>query len=406
VSQVAFTIGAMGVDAIAEAVTWLEKANADLEPELLSAGDTCNQLALYARAEKLAAYGKTVLATKLDDPAAVARATGVSMGKAKATVDTGTALGDADEVRDAFKGGDISLDQAGEIARAEQARPGSAAELLAVAQDEAFHVLKEKARKVVLEAEQHSGLAARQHAARSDRSHSDGLGMVHFHVAWEPHIGTPIVNRAEAEAARLYRTAKKEDRPEPFERCLADAYASLLAGGATTRARRPELVVLVSHEVTQRGWTDVREGETCKIPGVDPVAPEVARKIAADAFLTGVLFDGTDVRHMRRWTRYIPAEIFLALQLGKPRSSTASDASTAATGFETKTITSNPAMRTAPPRPATSIPVAGRVIRRRPNATAGRASSAPGLPTPSVAHRKADLGKRRGVGLERRAGAW
>jgi hypothetical protein len=77
VSQVAFTIGAMGVDAIAEAVTWLEKANADLEPELLSAGDTCNQLALYARAEMLAAYGKTVLATKLDDPAAVARDRGL-----------------------------------------------------------------------------------------------------------------------------------------------------------------------------------------------------------------------------------------------------------------------------------------------------------------------------------------
>jgi hypothetical protein len=64
----------MSTDAIDEAITWLEKANAELEPELLSADATRNQLALYARAEKLAAYGKTVLATKLDDPAALARA--------------------------------------------------------------------------------------------------------------------------------------------------------------------------------------------------------------------------------------------------------------------------------------------------------------------------------------------
>jgi hypothetical protein len=59
-------------------------------------------------------------------------------------------------------------------------------------------------------------------------------------------------------------------------------------------------VVLVSHEVATRGWTDVREGEMCQIPGVGPVAPAVAKEIAHDAFLTGVFFDGKDLRHMRR----------------------------------------------------------------------------------------------------------
>jgi 5-methylcytosine-specific restriction endonuclease McrA len=33
---------------------------------------------------------------------------------------------------------------------------------------------------------------------------------------------------------------------------------------------------------------------------------------------TGVLFDGKDLRHMRRWTRNIPVEAFLALELGHP----------------------------------------------------------------------------------------
>jgi hypothetical protein len=144
--------------------------------------------------------------------------------------------------------------------------------------------------------------------------------MVHLHLALEPHVGTPIVARAEAEGARLARKAKGEGAKEPFERHLADAYVALLSGSGKGRARRPELVVLVSHEVAKRGWRDVRKGEVCKIPGVGPVSPEAAREIAADAFLTGVFYDGKDLRHMRRWSRTIPVEVMLALELGPPPS--------------------------------------------------------------------------------------
>jgi 5-methylcytosine-specific restriction endonuclease McrA len=93
----------------------------------------------------------------------------------------------------------------------------------------------------------------------------------------------------------------------------------MLAGGPTKGpARKPELVVLVSHEVARRGWTDVRDGEMCKIPDVGPIPPEVAREIAEDAFLTGVFYDGKDLRNIKRWTRNTPVEVRLALQLGKP----------------------------------------------------------------------------------------
>jgi HNH endonuclease len=303
---------------IIEAIAWLEKANADLEPELVGAASARELLAAYARAEKLASFGKTVLARKLDDAAELARVSGTSVGKAKATVDTGKTLRDADGLRHAFGSGDISLDQATEIAKAEHARPGCATELLPVAATEAFHVLKERARKIALEAEQGFALGERQHEARFARSHSDELGMVHVHLAWEPHVGTPIVNRAEAVAARLHREANKEGRTEPFERHLADAYAGLLGGTITGRSRRPELVVVVSHGVAVRGWTDVRDGEVCKIPGVGPVSPAIARRIAADAFLTGVFYDGKDFRNIRRWTRNTPVEVLLALELGQP----------------------------------------------------------------------------------------
>jgi len=304
---------------VAEARVSLEKANAGLQAELLSVEQATELLAEYARTEKLACYGKTVLARRIDDASQLARASGTSLGKAKSTLETAKALTEAEEVGEAFKKGGISLDQAQEIATAEQARPGSSSELLRVASDESFQVLRDKARTIVLEAEQTRGLAERQHDARSARSYRDQLGMVNVTLVLEPHVGTPIVNRAEAEAARLYRKARKEGRYEPFERHLADAYAGMLSGGATiARSRCPELVVLVSHEIVTRGWDEVREGELCKIPGVGPLSPETARKIAGDAFLTGVFYDGKDLRQVRRWTRNTPVEVLLALELGHP----------------------------------------------------------------------------------------
>jgi hypothetical protein len=117
---------------ITDAIELLEKANADLEPELLTTQSARRLLDEYSQAEKLALYGKAVLARRVDDVAVVARATGTSMGRAKQTVETGAALKEAPEVSDALARGDVSFDQAGEIAKAELARPGSATELLSV----------------------------------------------------------------------------------------------------------------------------------------------------------------------------------------------------------------------------------------------------------------------------------
>src|ERR671918_2923781 len=296
----------MATTQIHDVVEGLEKANANLEPELLTTDSARRLLDEYARAEKLISFGKAVLAQRVDDAALVARATGTSMGQAKKTLETGAALKDAPEVGDALARGEVSLDQAGEIAKAEQASPGSAADLLKVAKKESFNVLRDEARRVKLEAEQHRGLGERQKQARSARSYNDALGMVNINLRLQPHIGTPIVNRAEAEAGRLYRAAQKNGDQETFEHHLPDAYAKMLSGNGTSRTTRPELVVLVSHEVVKRGWTDVREGEHCKIPGVGPVPPDVAKQIADDAFLNGLFFDGIDLRHFKRWTKNVP----------------------------------------------------------------------------------------------------
>ena len=304
---------------IDEAIAWAEKGNADLEPDLMAADDARRLMESYAKLKKLAAYGETVLARKLDDAEELAKVTGTSVGKAKQTVETAKALRDAEIVQDAFSQGDISLDQAAEIAKAEIASPGSADVLLKTAASESFQVLRDKARKTVLEAEQKRGLAERQREARSARSYTDDLGMTNIHLRLQPHIGTALVNRAEAEASRMFKAAKKDGKQEPFERHLADAYAKIFSGSPVKpHPSRSELTILVSHEVAKRGWTDVRDGEYCKIPGVGPVAPEVAKEIARDAFLTGLFYDGKDLRTIKSYTRNVPVEVLRALNLGPP----------------------------------------------------------------------------------------
>ena len=317
-----------------EAVELLEKANAELDAELVTLAQAKKLLASYARVEKLAGFGVAALSRKVDDASEVAKVAGTSVSKAKAVVTTGKVLSRSSDLSSAMACGKVSLDQATEIASAEQSAPGAAENLLKVAASESFHALKEKARRAKLEAEQRRDLGKRQHEARSGRSYTDALGMTHIHLLLEPHIGSPIVARAEAEAQRLAKKAKAEAkaRPakksgrlskydlelEPFERYLADAYAALLAGSGKGRAKRPELVVLVSHEVATRGWQDVKPGEVCKIPGVGPVVPPVAREIAQDAFLSGLFYDGQDLRQLKRWSRSIPIEVQIALELGDP----------------------------------------------------------------------------------------
>jgi hypothetical protein len=300
------------------AVAQLEKANAGLDPELLGVSDARKVLERYVTAQRLASFGIACLAARIDDVAVLAKTAGVPVAKAKDTVATGKIAAGSAPLGDALRTGTVSLEQACEIAKAEDSVPGSVTELIGVARDSSFAVLKERARNTKLEAEARGDLFVRQHRARCARSFTDELGMIDLHLRMQPHVGTPITARAEAHAQRLARAVDKDQR-EPFEAYLADAYAEMLSGTAVkARSKRPELVVLVSHEVAQRGWSEVRDDEVCKIPGVGPISPQTAKQIATDAFINAVVCDGKDLREFKRFTRHIPIEVQIALELGDP----------------------------------------------------------------------------------------
>jgi hypothetical protein len=96
---------AMDLSVLDEAAELVHKANANLEPELVTADDARKLLGAYAKVERLASFGKAALARKVDDASELARVTGTSIGKAKQTAETGAALADAPEVGDALARG-------------------------------------------------------------------------------------------------------------------------------------------------------------------------------------------------------------------------------------------------------------------------------------------------------------
>ena len=302
----------MDTDRVESLVEGLGAVVRDLDADRIDPAVAHRLVALFTRGERACAGAAALLARRIGDPRVLARQSGTSMGKARALVGLSERLADTPALASAVRGGEVSLDQATEIAKAETAAPGCADTLVGVARREPFHVLRHKARNAVLDNDR-KDLGARQHAARRGAHHITDLGLVHIEADLEPHIGTPIVNHLQAEAKKLAAAAETK---EPWQAYLADAFASSF--GKPGRPSKPEVVVVVSHQVATRGWRDVRPGEVCHIPGVGPIDPRIAKDIAHDAFLTGVICDGKDLRQMRRWTRHIPIEVALALRLGPP----------------------------------------------------------------------------------------
>ena len=74
--------------------------------------------------------------------------------------------------------------------------------------------------------------------------------------------------------------------------------------------------MLVDYETIRAGWELTSEG-MCKIPGVGPVDPQDVKAVAHEAFINAVVLEGKDLRHFKRFSRHVPPEIKVALELGK-----------------------------------------------------------------------------------------
>jgi hypothetical protein len=209
----------------------LVRARRAFEPGEYSGEDCALLVTKFARAEKALAAARVRAAARaaernqhrkegFADPSEwLSRHAGTTARDAREQLETMKCLALCPATLDAVTAGELSLGQAGEIARTEAEVPGSEAELLPLAMRSGLSKVRDHARKTRAKAIPAEQLHARQHAARSVRHWRDELGMIAGTFRLTPDVGVPFVNRLERGAQRLRRAAKSRgDTVEGFRR--------------------------------------------------------------------------------------------------------------------------------------------------------------------------------------------
>ena len=315
-------------DKVVLAARALQDALIGFEPSRLSGRDCAEVVEELARTEKACAAARARAAVRAADCGAhsqrgfadaadwLARRTGQSRAEARSALDTAEAVDDCPATRAALLAGELSLGQAGEIARTEKEVPGSEAELLPLAKEASLASLKDQARKKRLGAVDPEELHDRQRAARRFRHWRDELGMVCFTGSLTPETGVPFLSRLETEVDRQYRRARKDGIDESREAHAADAFATLVEGQGTGKAASADLIIVCDVAAYRRGH--VHADESCHLVGGGLIPVSLARQLSADAFLKAVLHDGVRIDTVAHFGRHIPAELRTALELGAP----------------------------------------------------------------------------------------
>ena len=298
-------------------------------------GEDCVGLVEGFSATEKACAGARVLAARraveckaheqkgFNDPADwLATQSGITPGEAKRNLKTAGELGG--RTKDALLAGRLSLDQAEEITNTEKEAPGSEGELVDLAPNTDLGRLRDASREKRMAAIERSELHDRQRKARRFRFAKNWLGMTTGSFELPPETGIALKTRIELRAHKLRAAVKQRVKNDPhvvveaWEAYAADALVELLSETGTGGARQAqtELVIVCDLRAWMRGETHA--GEPCHILDGGPIPVDLARQLANNAFLKGVVHDGVNISHIKHFGRHIPAEIRTALALGDP----------------------------------------------------------------------------------------
>lgn len=308
-----------------QAVELLRRATRELEPDSLEPDDMVRLIEAFAAAEKLAASGRTIAAPYAERSSLWRKAghtsaagwladlAGIPFGRARATIETGTRLVQApDDVDQAVRDGELSIEQTDEVTRATEADPDAAGDLLDAARNQPLTKLRDQSRRVRAATEDDQlGVYERQRRARRGSHSKTADGMIALHAEFTPDVGAAIVSRLEAETDRVFRQAHRDGRREPRAAYMADALANLITQGGKGHAVRSDVIVMVDHQALVRGHTD--PGERCEVLGGGPIPIDVARDILSNAFLKAVVVDGVEIHKVKHFGKNPTAEQRTAL---------------------------------------------------------------------------------------------
>jgi len=151
------------LDALTEAVRVVRRVTAGLAADRCSRAEWERRLTVFVELEKLAGFGKASAAARVADADGLAALCGSSVGRAREVLAAGRALTASPVLAEAMADGQVSVDQASEIARTMTVAPGAVDELVEVARTGSLQTLRDRARRVRVDAEDPDDLRRRRH---------------------------------------------------------------------------------------------------------------------------------------------------------------------------------------------------------------------------------------------------
>ncbi|MGH2928108.1 MAG: hypothetical protein ACRDL8_07895, partial [Solirubrobacteraceae bacterium] len=329
---------AKAVALIRQAVAAMHRVLATTPPEGLS-HLAAHELTCEAGVlEKVAAAAtlRFARAAGREAPLLLASATGTATGTARRRLDVANRVSTCAPLAEAFRRGDLSVDQAGALAPLAASDPRAAEALFGTAAKLSVKELRAEAARLVhqLRGELDAVRSERVlHARRYCRTWIEPGGGVRLDARVGPRDGAALLTalRHEHERLRLRRAAGTPASVAPgaagglgsgdamrahlgADQLRADALVRLVTGRASTqRSGPPELLIRVDAAALLRG--EVAHGEMCEIAGTGPVSVGVARSLLGEALWTLLVTSGTDIRTVTTTTRAIPKKVRSALLL-------------------------------------------------------------------------------------------
>ncbi|MDZ7678749.1 MAG: HNH endonuclease [Acidimicrobiales bacterium] len=345
--------------ALRTAETELQAVVALLDPESLDDQGALDAVDAFDRIERLAAAGKAVAAARVERSdiwrghgardaigflAARTRSTYARIRDAIAVTDR---LGDLALVDRALRDGELTIDQAADIAAAAGEHPDTEAELVTLASTATRRQLKARCVEILAEGK---GAEEQHRRAQAERSMSSNVGRDGI---WRSSVRLPIIDGAYLDKAldhfqtQIFDEARRRGDREPFDAYRADALVAMAkaamdeepscgcadsqdqpgaddqaagnnrASRRTRRRRRSSstrhaIVITVPHTTFLTGAPVA--GETCQIPGVGPVPVSVVHRLLDDdPIIKAIVTKGRDITALATITRSLKDDLRLAV---------------------------------------------------------------------------------------------
>jgi hypothetical protein len=326
-----------------------------LVPGDVPLGEAADMWAAFDAIERHAAAAKTLLAARVDESRAWARAgdrspeehlarkAGTSRGAARRGLACSKGLRGLPATEAALRRGELSPAQAETIADAAAVNPGAEQALLDTARTGNLMRLREHANRAKAAGDPDPEATHRRlHAQRRLRRFTDNEGAWNLQARGTADAGAVVNAALDAVIEEIFRDAHRQGRDEPREAYAFDALLTLArrARGASTppaepaagetapsqppppAPRRdganPNFLALLRVDLAALVRGRVEGGELCEIAGVGAVPAAVARELLGDAVLKLVITRGVDVANVTHLGRGPTAAQRIALLWATP----------------------------------------------------------------------------------------